>query len=75
VPPGFIVTAEGETVTLRTAGATTVIVTLAFLFTSAVAVAVMLAVPAAAAVTRPLASTDATFAALEAQVTASLADN
>src|SRR5687767_10640037 len=75
VPPGFIVTAAGETTTLRTAGATTVIVTLAFLLTSAVAVAVMLAVPAAAAVTRPLASTDATFAALEAQVTASLADN
>jgi hypothetical protein len=53
----------------------TVIVTLALRFTSAVAVAVMLAVPAAAAVTKPVASTEATFAALEAHVAASLADN
>ena len=51
------------------------IVTLALRLTSAVAVAVMLAVPAAAAVTRPVPSTEATFAALEAHVTASLADN
>jgi hypothetical protein len=53
----------------------TVIVTVAFLFTSAVAVAVMLAVPAATAVTRPVPSTEATLAALEAQVAASLAVN
>ena len=51
------------------------IVTVAFLFTSAVAVAVMLAVPAATAVTRPVPSTEATLAALEAHVAASLAVN
>jgi hypothetical protein len=52
-----------------------VIVTLAFSFTSAVDVAVMLAVPAATAVTRPVPSTVATFAALEDQVAALFADN
>jgi hypothetical protein len=52
-----------------------VIVTLACLLTSAVAVAVILAVPAPAAVTRPLPLTEATLALLEAHVTASLADN
>jgi hypothetical protein len=75
VSPGFRIALLGDTVTLRTAGAVTVIVMLAFSFTSAVDVAVMLAVPAATAVTRPVPSTVATFAALEAQVTALLADN
>src|SRR6185295_11657167 len=72
VCPGLIVALFGDTATLRTcvAGAVTVTVTLAFLVASAEDVAVMLAVPAATAVTRPVASTDATAALLLVHVAA-----
>jgi hypothetical protein len=75
VSPGFMTALGGETSTLRTAGATTVIVTLAFFDASAVDVAVMLAEPAPTAVTRPSAFTDATLAALDVQDTASFAES
>jgi hypothetical protein len=72
---GARIALEGETVTPRTAGATTVMVTLTRFDVFAVDVAVMLAVPAPTAVTKPSVLTEATLELLVPQVTAWFADS